>query len=107
LAIGVTLNKRLYQDPLEKLGIEWESIQEELAVDLDKAIFGVMEGKDPQEISSPAIKAIDYLRGKNVESIILGCTELPILLGKQVNSPDLINPSKLLAEAAVRFAISQ
>jgi aspartate racemase len=40
-----------------------------------------------------------------VEGIILGCTEIPLLLGEAADGPDLINPLQLLAEAAVRFAM--
>ena len=37
--------------------------------------------------------------------MILGCTELPLLLKEIEGEPDLINPTQLLAEAAVRKAI--
>jgi aspartate/glutamate racemase len=38
--------------------------------------------------------------------VILGCTEIPLLLGERADAPDLINPVQLLAEAAVREAMS-
>jgi aspartate/glutamate racemase len=37
---------------------------------------------------------------------VLGCTEIPLLLGQKSESGDLINPAALLAEAAVRRAVS-
>jgi aspartate/glutamate racemase len=40
-----------------------------------------------------------------VEGTILGCTEIPLLLGDAADGPDLINPIQLLAEAAVAKAI--
>ena len=37
--------------------------------------------------------------------IILGCTELPLLLREHAEGPDLLNPAQLLAEAAVQRAL--
>jgi aspartate/glutamate racemase len=44
------------------------------------------------------------LRGRGVDGIILGCTEIPLLL-ENADQPDLISPIALLAEAAVKFAM--
>ena len=39
--------------------------------------------------------------------VILGCTEIPIMLAGRIDEddPTLINPTALIAEAAVRHAI--
>ena len=37
--------------------------------------------------------------------MILGCTEIPLLLREAADAADLINPAQLLAEAAVRAAV--
>ena len=37
--------------------------------------------------------------------MILGCTEIPLLLREAADAADLINPAQLLAEAAVRAAL--
>ena len=39
------------------------------------------------------------------DGVILGCTEIPLLLGLAADAPDLLNPAALLAEAAVRHAL--
>jgi aspartate/glutamate racemase len=39
-----------------------------------------------------------------VDGVILGCTEIPLLLGAEAKAIDLINPAQLLAETAVRVA---
>ena len=106
IAIGLALKDRLFQTPLDELGIQLEIIPDDLADDIDKSVFKVMEGEDPRRLKKPAIDAVKYLRGRNTDGIILGCTEVPLLLGNKVEEKDLINPSQLLAEAAVKFAIS-
>jgi len=36
---------------------------------------------------------------------VLGCSEIPLLLGNAAEADDLINPAQLLAEAAVAVAL--
>lgn len=107
IAIGLALKDKLFQAPLDELGIQWEVIPEDLANSIDKSVFRVMEGEDPRRLKKPVIDAVKYLRSRNTDGIILGCTEVPLLLGNKAEEKDLINPSQLLAEAAVRFAISK
>jgi len=106
LAIGGTLRNKLYQDALHTLGIGWVTIPDELVDKLDKSIFGVMEGRIEPGLVTHAQAAIAYLRDQGADGIILGCTEIPFLLQDELAaSSDLLNPTDLLAEAAVRLAI--
>ena len=72
---------------------------------LNSAIFRLMEGRDDEEERRLAREAVERLRGPGVEGIILGCTELPLLLREHAEAADLLNPAQLLAEAAVRHAL--
>ena len=49
---------------------------------------------------------LDALRREGAETVLLGCTEIPLLLEPGDEAPDLIDPARLLAEAAVRRAIA-
>jgi aspartate racemase len=49
---------------------------------------------------------ISELRAQSVDGIVLGCTEIPPLLGDAAVDPDLLDPLPLLAEAAVRRALA-
>lgn len=103
LAIGLTLEKRLYQEPLESEGVRAVVIPKELSDKLDKeGVYPLQEGASAKDVSAVAHEAVSYLRNQNVDGIILGCSELPILLGKGADDSDIINPSQLLAEAAVK-----
>jgi aspartate racemase len=106
MAIGLTLGKRLYQDPLAEKGIESVVLPKELSERLDnEGVYQIQEGATLAEINNVAHEAIEYLRKQKVDGIILGCTEIPILLGDVANDSDIINPSQLLAEAAVEKAL--
>jgi aspartate racemase len=66
----------------------------------------VMEGRDDATSAGVLREAIDVLRARKVDGIILGCTELPLLARAYEIDADLVDPAQLLAEAAVRLAIA-
>jgi aspartate racemase len=103
-ALGL-MNAKIYTARLESLGIAYETIDNDLQEKLNRSIFKTMEGREDANDRAVALEAIDQLRRKKVDGIILGCTEIPLLLGEKMNAPDLLNPAQFLAEAAVQYAI--
>lgn len=95
----------VYLRPLHVHGRTAVILPEKERNSLDSAIVAVMEGRAGPEEQSIACAAAQSLRTKGVDGIILGCTEIPLLLGTDANAPDLINPIQLLAEAAVQRAL--
>lgn len=106
LAVSVTLEHKLFQNRLDQIGLPWESICMELSERLDNAIFGYMSGAAPDDAENPAIEAVALLRDAHCDPIILGCTEIPLLLEGRLEADDLINPAELLAEAALAQALA-
>jgi aspartate racemase len=105
LGLGVP---KIYIEPLDKIGVAHETLPTEaegLSERLDSAIVAYMSGRTTAEDRALAGEAVATLRARGVEALILGCTEIPLLLGDDAQAPDLIDPLQLLAEAAVRFAI--
>jgi aspartate racemase len=94
----------VYADPLRALGFPVETLPSELRDPLDRAIPRVMEGRADADDERAAREAIAVLRGRGVNGIVLGCTEIPPLLGDGRSDADLLDPLPLLAEAAVRRA---
>lgn len=97
----------VYLAPLRQLDIGCETISTALSRQLDQAILAVMEGHAGPKEQSLARIALERMRLQQVDGTILGCTEIPLLLQEQAEAPNLINPLQLLAEAAVREAISE
>jgi aspartate racemase len=91
----------IYTKPLSERGLTVELIDPELQTRLNVAIIALVEGRT---FDNAAEDAVMTLRGRGVDGIILGCTEIPLLLGDKANESGLINPLALLAEAAVKFA---
>jgi aspartate racemase len=94
-----------YVDGLAQRGIASERIDTALQQRLDAGIQAVMEGREGKEELEAARDAVRTLRARPVGAVVLGCTEIPLLLGDDADAPDLISPAALLADAAVRFAI--
>jgi len=102
LALGAP---RIYTGPLQELGLAHESLSEDSRAKLDAAILALMAGQEDASDRAAALEAVETLRKRDVDGIILGCTEIPLLLEEHSDAPDLINPARLLAEAAVKYAM--
>lgn len=101
-------NPAVYTEPMKARGLVVENaslLDPELQHKIDHAVHGVMEGATIPDGPAMMRAVIALLRSKQVEGIVLGCTELPLLLGEYADE-DILNPSQLLAERAVRFAIA-
>jgi aspartate racemase len=99
--LGLQRQVSIYSEPLSQLGLACEIIDDELQGRLVADIKALMEGAKTHQTAE---EALEVLRHREVDGIILGCTEIPLLLGDKVNERDLISPIVLLAEAAVKFA---
>jgi aspartate racemase len=97
----------LYVDPLCQRAVRCETIDAAVQAPLDAAIRAVMEGREGAADAAAARAAVDALRARAVDGIVLGCTEIPLLLGDAATADDLINPAALLAEATVRLAMEE
>jgi aspartate racemase len=73
---------------------------------LDRAIVHVMEGREDADGAAAARDAIAEVRGGAVDGIILGCTEIPLLLENEARAADCLDPLDYLAEGAVREAMA-
>lgn len=96
----------LYLDPLRGRGIHCETIEPAAQARLDAGIRALMEGADGKDETEAALDVVRRLRAHAADGILLGCTEIPLLLHDDGEADDLINPAALLAEAAVRYAMA-
>ena len=93
----------VYTTPIRAMDLETAILEPALRTGLDAAILRLMEGRPPE--GSPALEAIDALRSRGVDGVVLGCTEIPLLLERHSEAQDLVNPLQILARAAVLRAL--
>ena len=105
----------VYSVPLEAMSVQCVTIPADVQQRLDTAIMAFQSGLHRVEEYDAALGAVNLLRADGADGIILGCTEVPLMLrpvpgepdmADEADAPDLINPAQLLAEAAVRYAIA-
>ena len=82
----------VYTRPLDARGIAYEILAPEDREPLNAAMFRVMEGREDAADQRHARAAVEGLRRRGVSGVILGCTELPLLLREHGEGPDLLNP---------------
>lgn len=95
---------KVYLSALERSGLSAVVLPKDQRAPLNEAIFSLMEGRNGLQSIRVAADAVNALRAQHVDGIILGCTELPLLLRESSTAPDLINPAELLAQATARYA---
>lgn len=103
--LGFSGPPAVYLDGLRRHGVQHEAVDAGLQAALDAGIRAVMEGRDGPAESGVALAAVEALRARAVDGIVLGCTEIPLLMGETAEALDLLDPAALLAEAAVRLAL--
>jgi aspartate racemase len=95
----------VHLDALAARGVRWEQLEPSAQPGVDAGIRAVMEGRDGKAETAAALAAVEAVRAQGVDGVVLGCTEIPLLLQEAAEAPDLLNPAALLAEAAVRQAL--
>ena len=96
----------VYTEPLRRNGVACEAIDATRQARLDAAIRALMEGRPGPADRDAARSAVATLRASRVDGVVLGCTEIPLLLGEEAEADDLVSPLTILAEATVRAAIA-
>jgi aspartate racemase len=96
-----------YAISLSRLGIAMESLPADLQEQFDRSVIALYEGAAGPGARRVAHEAVAFLRRQAIDGIVLGCTDLPLLLDQDVADPSVIDPTQLLAEAAVRQAMQE
>jgi len=94
----------IYTERLDALGIRHETLAAEERDALDGSILKLIEGRETDIERAVARRAIATMHARGVDGTVLGCTEIPLLLGDAADAPDLIHPLQLLVDAAIARA---
>ncbi|MEK6981774.1 MAG: amino acid racemase [Candidatus Micrarchaeota archaeon] len=99
LATQTTLSKRIYQQALEKQGIEM--ILPENQKEVTEVIRKILEGKK-EETKEKLYNIINNLKRKGAGAVILACTDLPLIVDKKDFDIAILDTVEILAKAAVK-----
>lgn len=103
-----TMTGPVYAKALRERGLERLIPDEPMRERLNATIFDELcQGIFSAETTELFIQAIDELKSQGAECVILGCTEIPLII-TSANSPlPILDSTRLLAKYAVREALNE
>lgn len=109
--LGITgtrflVNSDVYPDKLTALGLGYLLPTEEQREQINTIIFEelVRDKQTPQSLRSFQ-QVIDDLKAKGCDAVVLGCTEIPLLISDEVSSLPTLDSTRILARAALRYSL--
>jgi aspartate racemase len=106
LGTRFTMEKTFYHDSLAKKGIRVITPDTEDREYINNVIYSeLVAGKFTDESRDGFIKIIDKLAAQGAEGIILGCTEIPLLVRPEDTSLPIFDTTRIHAEAALNYAL--
>ncbi|MBS3105131.1 amino acid racemase [Candidatus Woesearchaeota archaeon] len=102
LSTEFTKNQELYDSELTKYTINLIKLNDKRQKILTRLIMSILNGEINQSNRDILLELINNFKNKKAEAIILGCTELPLLINQESSDIPLIDTIQLLAEACVR-----
>jgi aspartate racemase len=111
--VGVTgtqwlVKSDIYKEKLSAAGLEVASPSDQECVEVDRIILEeLVRGVFKPEAVAYLQRVFAGLKERGCDAVVLGCTELPLIMN-DANSPvPMLDSTRLLARAALRRAVSQ
>jgi len=102
LATTKTVETNLYQPELQRQGIQLiipESIEQEK---ISEIIFNILNGAKTESDKAELLTIIQNLQSKGCKAVILGCTDIPLLIDQKDTSIPLLDTVEILADSSVK-----
>jgi aspartate racemase len=108
LGTSWTMTGPVYERALAQRGLERLIPEEAMRARLNAAIFDQLcQGIFAEETTAAFVRAIADLQACGAECVILGCTEIPLIITAENSPLPAIDSTRLLATYAVREAVSE
>jgi aspartate racemase len=96
----------VYPAKLEALGIDLVRPSDEQRERINNIIFDeLVRGRQTTEALRYFQQMIDEFKAQGCDAIVLGCTEMPLLVHDGVSSLPTLDSTRILARAAIRYAL--
>lgn len=110
--LGITgtrflVDSSVYPQQLEKLGIGWVRPTEQQKQEINRIIFDELV-RGQQNLASLFYmqQTIEQMKHRGCDAVVLGCTEIPLLVSDEDSPLPTLDSTRLLARAALRHAVS-
>jgi len=103
-----TMDGTVYRNILNNSGLSVLTPNESVKTKINDAIFDELcQGIIHKETTDLFLKAIEGLKKEGAECVILGCTEIPLIINADNSSLPILDSTRLLARYAVKLAVSE
>jgi len=103
-----TMTGSVYANALQRRGLDRLIPDESTRLRIDQAIFDELcQGIFLPETTAAFVQAIDTLGTRGADCVILGCTEIPLIISEMNSSLPVLDSTRLLARYAVERAIDR
>ena len=107
LGVGMTMSDGLFDSSLKKYGITPVNPSKSEQKIISDVIYNEIV---PAKVTNKSIKkivdVIKSLKEKGCDAVILGCTELPLIIDKKNSPLPLIDTTRLLAKKALDYSLN-
>ena len=104
LATAGAMKTKMYENSFNKFGIEVVEIPQEIQELIDNSIFSFKYDGLTNKNEEMMLKAVKFLIDNKAEVLIMGCTEIPLVLRNKKLPVKLINPNDVISRIAVKYA---
>jgi aspartate racemase len=107
LATEGCLRAGVYQAAISQIGVEGvEPTRDELQ-ELMQSVYAIKAGDTGEAVAAPLRKLANALVDRGANAVIVGCTEIPLVLSKEDLDVPLLSSTDILAERTVQLALSE
>lgn len=104
LATQTTVSKRVYEKDLASAGISYITPALEDQKKVEQIILNEERGKITDDDRQELISIMTRLLEKGAETILLACTELPVLINQNDTDIPLVDCNEIFATAAAKYS---
>ena len=107
LATEGCLRAGVYQAAISQIGVEGvEPTRDELQ-ELMQSVYAIKSGDTGEAVAASLRKLANALVDRGANAVIVGCTEIPLVLSKEDLDVPLLSSTDILAERTVQLALSE
>lgn len=108
LGTNWTMTGDVYPNALRRYGFDHHVPDESTRAKIDDAIFGELcLGIFKESTTEMFVAAIEDLKSAGADCVILGCTEIPLVISDDNSPLPVLDSTRLLAKYAVREAVDE
>jgi aspartate racemase len=106
VATGATVRVGLYHRAFARRGVRVLAPEPDDQRIVDRAIYAVKAGNLKPQVREDVRRVGDRLVAKGAEAVVLGCTEVPLLVDPGEWTVLVLDSTRILAQATVRAALA-